>query len=87
MQGVPFLGPEKGKPRRYVYGARDRVDEVFDLARSVRDHRYLYIRNFMPHLSYRQPSYWPEQGAIHDEITRFMRQSPESVTAPMPACW
>ena len=26
MQGEPFLGPNAAKPRRYVYGHRDRVD-------------------------------------------------------------
>ena len=50
MQGVAFLGEAAGKPREFVFGARDRVDEVFDLSRSVRDQRFLYIRNFMPHL-------------------------------------
>ncbi len=75
MQGLPFLGPGAGQERRYVYGARDRVDEVFDLARSVRDHRYLYIRNFMPHLSYHQPSYYSDQGAIQAEITRYAEQN------------
>ena len=80
MQGVPFLGPKAGEPRRYVYGARDRVDEVFDLARSVRDHRYLYIRNFMPHLSYHQPSAWPDQGEIRHEITRFAAENAEQLS-------
>ena len=39
MQGEPFLGKDAAAPRRYVYGHRDRVDEVRDLARSVRDSR------------------------------------------------
>ena len=50
IQGQAFLGPQKAKPRRYVYAARDRVDEAHDIIRAVRDHRYKYIRNFMPHL-------------------------------------
>ena len=67
MQGKPFLGSKNAKPRRYVYGHRDRVDEVRDLARSVRDSRYLYIRNYMPHLGYNQPTAWPDNGEIrHD---------------------
>lgn len=49
MQGNAFMGPGIGAPRTQVFGARDRVDEVFDLARSVRDHRWLYIRTCMPH--------------------------------------
>ncbi len=80
MQGVPFLGAQAGPPRSYVFGARDRVDEVFDLARSVRDRRYLYIRNYMPHLSYHQPSAWPDQGEIRQEITRFARKERARLT-------
>lgn len=70
MQGVPFLGREGGHSRRYVFGHRDRVDEVSDLARSVRDKRYLYIRNYMPHLSYNQPTAWPDLGEIRPEFYR-----------------
>lgn len=70
MQGSAFLGPAAGAPRRYVYGARDRVDEAYDVARSVRDHRHLYVRNYMPHLSYNQPSAYSDQGEIRNEITR-----------------
>jgi len=70
MQGVAFLGPAAGTPRTCVYGHRDRVDEAYDLARSVRDKRYLYVRNYMPHLSYNQPSAYSDQGEIRGEITR-----------------
>ncbi len=76
MQGRPFLGlkSKERKPRQFLYGARDRVDEVFDLARSVRDANILYIRNFMPHLSYNQPSFYSDQGEIRGEITRLARE-------------
>ncbi|MCA9062859.1 MAG: sulfatase-like hydrolase/transferase, partial [Planctomycetaceae bacterium] len=70
MQGVTFLGPDAGSSRQYVFGHRDRVDEAFDLARSVRSHRYLYIRNFMPHLGYNQPTAWPDQGELRGEFYR-----------------
>ncbi len=80
MQGIPFLGSQAGTPRSYVFGARDRVDEVFDLARSVRDHRYLYIRNYMSHLSHHQPSAWPDQGEIRRELTRLARAERETLT-------
>jgi len=70
MQGAAFLGSAEGKPRRYVHGHRDRVDEAYDCCRSVRDEQYLYIRNYMPHLSYHQPSAWPGQGEIRAEISR-----------------
>jgi uncharacterized sulfatase len=54
MQGRPFLGPEKGSPREHVFAARDRMDERYDVIRAVRNKRYKYIRNFMPHLPYAQ---------------------------------
>jgi uncharacterized sulfatase len=47
MQGQAFLGPLKSPtPRKYVYGCRDRMDERVDMIRSVRDHRFQYIRNY-----------------------------------------
>ena len=73
MRGRAFLGPKARRPRKYVYGARDRVDEAFDLARSVRDANWLYVRNYMPHLSYNQPSWYSDQGEIRTEITRLAK--------------
>jgi len=48
MQGIPFLGRQAGKPRDAVFAARDRVDESYDMIRSVRTEDYLYIRNYYP---------------------------------------
>lgn len=53
MQGAPFLGRSPRK-RSYAYGQRSRMDERYDLQRSVRDDRYLYVRNYMPHRPYGQ---------------------------------
>src|SRR5262245_6058469 len=53
MQGQVFLG-DTAKPRKYVFAARDRMDETFDRIRSVRDQRYRYIRNYYPELPYAQ---------------------------------
>ena len=80
MMGKPFLGSQQTTPRNFVHGHRDRVDEVHDLARSVRDKRYLYIRNFMPHLGYNQRTFWPDIGKIRHEIYRLTDQ--EKMTAP-----
>lgn len=73
MQGKPFLGPDPAKKRKYVYGHRDRVDEVRDFARSVRDEKYLYIRNYLPHLGYNQPTAWPDIGEIRHEFYKLAR--------------
>jgi N-sulfoglucosamine sulfohydrolase len=48
MQGIPFLGKQTGAPRNAVFAARDRVDESYDMIRSVRTKNYLYIRNYYP---------------------------------------
>ena len=73
MQGRPFLGKNTEKKRKYVYGHRDRVDEVRDFARSVRDEKYLYIRNYMPHLGYNQPTAWPDIGEIRHEFYKLAK--------------
>lgn len=70
MQGRPFLGKAAAAPREYVFGARDRVDEVLELSRSVRDKRYLYLRNFMTDLSWNQPESFSDQLELRREITR-----------------
>lgn len=81
MQGQAFLGKEAKKPEReFVYGARDRVDEAFECARSIRSKKYLYIRNYMPHLSYNQPSVFSDLSEIRPEITRMAAENPESMT-------
>lgn len=59
MQGKPFLTLEgaaaaAGPSPEYVYGFRDRMDERYDFLRAVRDRRWRYIRNYMPHRSYAQ---------------------------------
>ena len=48
MQGIPFLGNQTGAQRDAVFAARDRVDESYDMIRSVRTKEYLYIRNYYP---------------------------------------
>lgn len=48
MHGSPFLGKQKGEKRKYVFGARDRLDTFYDKQGCVRDARFRYIRNYMP---------------------------------------
>jgi len=48
MQGIPFLGNQTGNERDAVFAARDRVDESYDMIRSVRTKNYLYVRNYYP---------------------------------------
>ena len=54
VQGRAFLGDRATPPRDYVYLMRNRMAERYDVVRGVHDKRYLYIRNYMPHLTYTQ---------------------------------
>jgi N-sulfoglucosamine sulfohydrolase len=50
IQGRAFLGDNASDPRQYVYGIRDRMDERYDMSRTVRDKHFKYHRNYMPYL-------------------------------------
>ncbi|WKN42410.1 sulfatase-like hydrolase/transferase [Tunicatimonas pelagia] len=54
MQGNAFLGEQSTEPQPYVYNFRGRMDERFDMVRSVRDKQFRYVRNYMPHKIYAQ---------------------------------
>ncbi len=54
IQGKAFLGEQAVEPRQYVYAIRDRMAERYDTVRVVRDARYQYLRNYVPHLSWSQ---------------------------------
>jgi uncharacterized sulfatase len=54
MQGRAFLGPGQPPARQYVVGHRDRMDEAYDMMRTVRDTRFRYIKNFFPGRPYAQ---------------------------------
>jgi len=54
MQGRAFMGRFTTPAPRYAYGQRGRMDERFDFVRSITDGRYIYIRNYLPHLIYGQ---------------------------------
>lgn len=53
-QGRPFLGKNRGQSRQYVYGARDRADDMFEVSRAVHDGRFIYVRHFLDRLPYLQ---------------------------------
>jgi arylsulfatase A-like enzyme len=70
MQGQPFLGPNLPAPREYVHGTRDRMDESYDMCRSVRDGRYKYIRNYRPDRPYSQHQGYGDNSNIMREWRR-----------------
>ena len=70
VQGQPFLGADLPRPHQYVYGARDRMDERYDIIRMVRNQRFLYIRNYEPLKTYYQYMNTPEKGVTMNELRR-----------------
>lgn len=56
LQGTPFMGTNVAPERQFVFGARSRADDMFEVSRSVFDGRFLYVKHFLPHLPYMQES-------------------------------
>ncbi len=54
LQGKAFLGKQKTEDPEYAFMFRGRMDERYDMCRSVRDQKYRYIRNYMPYRVYGQ---------------------------------
>jgi len=54
FQGYAFMGKHEAPEQPFIYGFRGRMDERYDMVRVVRDKRYIYIRNYMPHKVYGQ---------------------------------
>ncbi len=56
MAGIPIPDNFQGRPlfsgqrRDYIFGARDRADDMVELSRAVFDGRFMYIRHYLPHM-------------------------------------
>jgi hypothetical protein len=70
MQGRAFAGDSPGPSREYIFGARDRIDNVYDHVRAVRDKRFKFIRNFYPEKPYILPVPYRNRGITMQEILR-----------------
>lgn len=88
-QGHAFLGPYQTPDPEFNHGFRGRMDERYDMVRSVRDRRYIYIRNYMPHKIYGQhiaymfetptTRVWKklyDEGKLNDAQKRFWETKP-----------
>jgi arylsulfatase A-like enzyme len=74
LQGRAFAGPAKAAPNEFVFCTRDRMDERYDMMRSVMDKRWLYIRNFRPDLPYVQPLAYMFQARGYQSWARTARE-------------
>ena len=94
MQGHPFAGQYQSEPQKFMFGERGRMDERLDLVRSVTDGRFVYLRNYFPHVSqgqhltyqFQTPTtrIWRElfdQGLTNDAQSQFWRvpKAPEEL--------
>jgi len=84
MQGVAFLGESAGPPRERIYLMRSRMAERYELVRGVRDGRFLYLRNYMPHLTYSQHISYTYEMPMMQAWDRLYREG--KLSGP-PALW
>lgn len=84
MDGRPFLGSQQGEPRRYVFAARDRMDETYDMVRAARDDRFKYIRNEYPDQPYVLHLPFRNRGGTMQELFRLHAEG--ALSGP-PALW
>ncbi len=70
LQGRVLVGPTAAPAPEFVFAARDRMDIEYDMMRSARDARFLYIRNFAPELPYAGHIIYRNQSAIMQEWFR-----------------
>jgi arylsulfatase A-like enzyme len=72
MQGRPFAGTVR-LVNEQVFCYRDRMDERYDMSRSVMDRRWLYIRNFRPDIPAVQPLAYMFQARGYQSWARLAR--------------
>jgi arylsulfatase A-like enzyme len=72
MQGLPFMG-NNTRNREYAFATSDRVDEAFEISRTVRSKQFSYVRNFLPHLPLIQPNFYSDQSEIMKELLRLRK--------------
>lgn len=82
MHGQSLIGSDNS--RQYIHGARDRLDERFDLVRTVRSRRFRYVRNLMPWRPALQHVAYGEQNETMKELRRHLAQGD---LAPASAQW
>lgn len=70
FHGIPMYGKGSGAKRKYVFGATDRFDEQVEKRGSIRDRRYLYVRNYMP----QDPVYKPNAYRLNMPMMQKMEQ-------------
>jgi len=73
MSGNVFAGTNKDDEPSYIYAAKDRMIEVEDRQRAVRDKRFKYIRNFHPENPGAEPLAFRDNLDVMQELWRYHR--------------
>jgi N-sulfoglucosamine sulfohydrolase len=74
LQGRVLAGPQAQPAPPFVFAARDRMDIEYDMMRSARDGRFLYIRNFAPEQPYAGHIIYRNQSDILQEWFRLQAE-------------
>ena len=74
LQGRVLVGPRAGRAPEFVFAARDRMDIEYDMMRSARDARFLYIRNFVAGAALRGPHHLSQPERIMQEWLRLQAE-------------
>ena len=68
MTGRAFLGDQRAEQPARIFSARNRLGETNDLCRSAMDGRFVYTRNFFPHLPVLKYHKYSDVGGIQRSI-------------------
>ena len=86
MQGRAFSGHyfNNNPVHDYVYSARDRFDEQYDMVRAIRDTRYKYIRNYRTEKPY---VLWMAYANVMPTMQELFRMSQEGELNEVQRLW
>ena len=88
MQGTSFTGDPSKQNTKFAFATSDRVDEAFELSRTVKSKKYSYIRNFLPHQPLIQPNYYSDKSEIMKELYRVKELTPyKDMTVAQQSMW
>ncbi len=73
IQAQAILGAQKKAPRQFAFAHRDRMDEAYDMMRSVIGKQFHYIRNFHPDRPYAQYIDYLEEMPTMKELRRLYK--------------
>ena len=81
MNGIPFLGNNLPEPHKHLFASRDRADDMFEVSRAIHDKDFIYVRHYLPHLTYFQPGIINSEGKESHRALQNARRSGVMPTA------